>query len=88
MTQAKIKTFDHSPEWKAKQQEWRERHAKVNRPALHDLGMRIKNGPHTNYQISKATGLSTQTIEKIRKFEHGGMPCYSTIVILQRFFAK
>lgn len=88
MNARKIKTFDHTPEWKAKQAVWREHHSKLSAPALHELGMRIKNGPHSNAQIAKATGLSSATIEKIRKFEHGGSPWYSTMIALQRFFAK
>lgn len=85
-----IKVFDHSPEWKAKHraqnQEWREYHIKLASKPLHDVCMRIKNGPHTDAQIAKATGLSTYTISRLRKFEHKGMPFYSTMIALERFF--
>lgn len=84
---AKFKTFDHTPEWKEKQRNWREFHTKLSAPVLHELGMRIKNGPHTDYQIAQATGLSKNTIKKLREFNHGGMPFYSTIYALQQFFA-
>ena len=82
----KFKVFDHTPEFKARQQAWREHHTKLAAPSLHSIGMRIKNGPHTNAQIARATGISVATIEKLRKFEHGGMPLHSTIVALEQFF--
>lgn len=82
----KFKKFDHTPEFKAKQQSWREYHMKLSAPSLHSIGMRIKNGPHTDAQIAKGTGLSTKTIKKLREFEHGGMPLHSTIVALEKFF--
>lgn len=85
-----IKVFDHTPEWKAKRkamnQAWREYHVGLASKPLHDICMRIKNGPNTDAQIAQATGLSTATIAKLRKFEHKGMPFYSTMIALERFF--
>lgn len=78
--------FDHTPEWKEKQANWRARHLVISAPILHELGMRIKNGPNTDYQIARATGLSQSTIKKLREFNHGGMPYYSTIAVLSDFF--
>jgi len=86
MIQRQFKTYDHSPEFKAEQLAWRAHHTKASAPILHELGMCIKNGPHTDHQIAKATGLSAQTIRKLRKFEHGGQPWHSTILLLEQFF--
>lgn len=81
-----MKKFDHTPEYKAKIKAWREHHTKLSAPDLHDLGMKLNNGPHTIHQVCLATGLSRETVTKIKKFEHGGFPMHSTIVALQRFF--
>ena len=82
---AEVKVFDHTPAFKAKQVAWREHHTKLASPILHSLGMRIRNGPHTDTQIARDTGLSKLTIKKIRNFEHGGMPYFSTIYALEKF---
>lgn len=81
-----IKQYDHTAEYKERVRKWREHHIKVSQPDLYDLGMRIKNGPHTDTQIARATNLSVATIRKLRNMNHGGTPYHSTIKLLQQFF--